>query len=202
MNVSKLINLSLKQLGVLATGENANANEVADAVDSLRGLLAQWATKRLYVYKIEPITINLSGVGEYTLSQEIQALSDHAKLDDEEILMIRDVNNTGTYIPVIYTEQTPFWKFQVLKDAKKLELKTYVLVTSLDAQDEIELPTKYERPLILSLALEIAPMFGVEPSGLLLKNHANAIDLLKRSNSVPMLAENNLGIGVGYGRCY
>ena len=197
MNVSKLIDLALKQLGILAAGENANANEVADAVDSLRGLLAQWATERLYVYKVQPITINLTGVGTYTLSQEIQALSDIALLDDEPINLIRDLNNTGNYIPVIYTEQLPYWSFKVLVDAKKLELKTYVLPTTLDAQDEIELPTKYERPLILSLALEIAPMFGVEPSGLLLKNQANAIDLLKRSNSVPAYTKNDLPVGVG-----
>lgn len=201
MNVSKLINLALKQLGVLAAGENANANEVADAVDTLRGLLAQWATERLYIYKVHPITIDLSGVGTYTLSESIQALSDHAKLDDKDIMMIRDLNNTGTYIPVIYTEQQPFWKFQVLEDAKKLEIKKHVLPVELTAEDEIDLPLKYERPLILSLALEIAPMFGTEPSGLLSKNQANAIALLKRSNSTPFYAQNDLPVGVRRG-CY
>lgn len=201
MNVSKLIDLALKQLGTLAAGENANADEVADAVDSLRGLLAQWATDRLYIYKVQPITLNLTGIGTYNLSQEIQSLSDIAKLDDEQINLIRDLNNTGNYIPVIYTEQLPYWSFQVLVDAKKLELKTYILPTTLQAEDEIELPTKYERPLILSLALEIAPMFGAEPSALLLKNQANAVDLLKRSNSVPAYAKNDLPVGLGYG-CY
>ena len=201
MNVSKLINLALKQLGVIAAGENANANEVADAVDTLRGLLAQWATERLYIYKVHPITIDLNGVGTYTLSEPIQALSDHAKLDDKDILMIRDLNNTGSYIPVIYTEQQPFWKFQVLEIAKKLEIKAHVLPVELTANDEIDLPLKYERPLILSLALEIAPMFGTEPSGLLLKNQANAIALLKRSNSTPFYVQNDLPVGVHRG-CY
>jgi hypothetical protein len=202
MNVSTLIELAMKQLGTLAAGENANANEVADAVISLRGLLAQWATSRLYVYKVQPITLNLTGVGTYTLSQEIQSLSDIAKLDDEPINLIRDLNNTGNYIPVIYTEQLPYWSFKVLVDAKKLELKTYVLPTTLQDTDELELPAKYERPLILSLALEIAPMFGTEPSALLLKNQANAIDLLKRSNSVPAYTKNDLPVGVGCGRYY
>ncbi|WP_180155237.1 hypothetical protein [Acinetobacter sp. YH12045] len=202
MNVSKLIELSLKQLGVLAAGENAEANEIADAVDSLRGLLAQWATERLFIYKVQPVTVDLHGVGTYTLNETIQSLSDHAKLDDADILMIRDLNNTGTYIPVVYTEQQPFWKFQVLEDAKKLEINAYVLPTELESFDEIELPTKYERPLILSLALEIAPMFGVEPSALLIRNQASAIDLLKRSNSTPLYVINDLPVGVRYGCHY
>ena len=45
MNVTKIIESALKQLGVLAAGENAEANELVDAVDVLRGLLSQWATK-------------------------------------------------------------------------------------------------------------------------------------------------------------
>jgi|SRR5690606_3325880 len=196
MNVSKLIELSLKQLGVLAAGENAEANEIADAVDSLRGLLAQWATERLFIYKVQPIVINLTGTGTYTLSEPIQSVSDHAQLDDVDILMIRDLNNTGIYIPVVYTEQHPFWKFQVLEDAKKLEIKAYVLPVQLESFDEIELPVKYERPLVLSLALEIAPMFGVEPSALLIRNQASAIDLLKRSNSTPFYVNNDLPVGL------
>ena len=201
MNVSRLIELALKQLGILAAGENANASEVADAVDSLRGLLAQWATERLYIYKVEPITLNLNGVGEYSLNQEIQSLSDKALLDDKEIMMLRDLNNTGNSIQVIYSEQVPFWKFKVLTDAKKLEIKAYKFPTTLDAQDELDIPSKYERPLILSLALEIAPMFGTEPSMLLLKNQANAVDLLKRSNSTPFYVHNDLPVGVRHG-CY
>lgn len=201
MNVSKLINLSLKQLGVLAAGENADANEVADAVDALRGLLAQWATERLFIYKVQPIVINLTGVGTYTLSETIQSVSDHAKLDDEKILMVRDLNNTGEYKPVIYSEQKPYWKFQVLEDAKKLEINAHVLPTELEPFDEINLPTKYERPLVLSLALEIAPMFGVEPTQTMFMNQRQAVDLLKRSNSTPFYVQNDLPVGVRHG-CY
>lgn len=201
MNVSKLINLSLKQLGVLAAGENADANEVADAVDALRGLLAQWATERLFIYKVQPIVINLTGVGTYTLTETIQSVSDHAKLDDAGILMVRDLNNTGEYKPVIYSEQKPYWKFQVLEDAKKLEINAHVLPTELKSFDEINLPTKYERPLILSLALEIAPMFGVEPTQTMFMNQRQAVELLKRSNSTPFYVQNDLPVGVRYG-CY
>lgn len=201
MNVSKLVDLALKQLGVLAAGENANANEVADAVDALRGLLAQWAAERLYVYKVENITLNLTGRGEYTLAQSIDGVAEKAKLDGEEITLFRDLNSTGQHVKVVYVVATPYWKFRVLENAKKLEFRAFHLPYALNAQDTLELPVKYERPLILSLALEIAPMFGVEPSMLLVKNQSSALDLLKRSNSTPFYARNDLPVGVGNG-CY
>lgn len=202
MNVSRIINLALKQLGVLAAGENAKADETADAVDSLRALLAQWATEQLYVYKCTPITINLTGPATYTLSQSIQAVSDIAKLDDEETVMVRDVNNTGNGIKVIYTEQQPYWKFQVLCDAQKLEIKAYELPITLSSHDELELPPKYERAFILSLALELAPMFVVEPTPTLVRNQQSAITLLKNSNSPPVWVNNELPVGVCYGDNY
>lgn len=202
MNVSRVITLALKQLGVLAAGENASASEIADAVDSLRALLAQWATDRLYVYKVLPITLNLTGKGTYTLDQTIEAISDIGKLDDCETRLVRDLNDTGVYVKVRYIEDKPFWKFDVLCDAKKLEIKAFTLPTTLKSHDEVEIPTKYERALILSLALDIAPMFGVEPSMLLIKNQTSAIDLLKRSNSAPTYAKNDLPVGVCRGWYY
>lgn len=202
MNVSRVITLALKQLGVLAAGENASASEIADAVDSLRALLAQWATDRLYVYKVLPITLNLTGKGTYTLDQTIDDISDIGKLDDCETRLVRDLNDTGVYVKVRYIEENPFWKFDVLCDAKKLEIKAFTLPTALKSHDEVEIPPKYERALILSLALDIAPMFGVDPSMLLVKNQASALDLLKRSNSTPTYAKNDLPVGVCKGWNY
>lgn len=201
MNVSKIVEMALKQLGVLAAGEHASADEVADAVDSLRAMLAQWATHRLYVYKVEKISIALNGVGQYSLDQTIHSISDSAKLDDESILMIRDTNQVKSNTKVIYSVDEPFWVFNVLTDAKVLEVNAFTLPTRLEAHDILQVPDKYERPLILSLALEIAPMFGVEPSMLLVKNQDNAIEMLKRSNSVPQHSNNDLSIGVRHA-CY
>ena len=59
MNVGKIVEKALKKLGVLASGEKASAEEVADALDDLNSLLAQWATHRLLVHKAEFITIPL-----------------------------------------------------------------------------------------------------------------------------------------------
>lgn len=199
MLVSRIIEMSLKQLGILAAGESADANEIADAVDALRGLIAQWATERLFIYKVQHITLILNGMGEYALDQEIQSLSEKAWLDGQEIRLVRDLNETGNHISVTYSEQLPFWKLKVLEDAKQLEIHTYVLPTELNPTDDLNLPTKYQRALILSLALEIAPMFGVEPSQVMFLNQRQAIELLKRSNTTPLYVNNDLPVGINYG---
>ena len=59
MNVSKIVSAALKQLGVLAAGENASGEEVADAIEALQDILSQWATHKLYVHKATTITIPL-----------------------------------------------------------------------------------------------------------------------------------------------
>lgn len=226
MNVRKIVELALKQLGVLAAGENAEADELADALDSLQCLLAQWATDRLYVHKANILTLPIKGKGTYLIGKvasdcceyavtccgdvlhrpdlkaEISHISDRAWLDSDEITLIRDLNNTASFVQVWYEVDAPNWKFHVLDDAKELKIKAYTLPYELCDHDELHLPQSYERPLYLSLAVEIAPMFGVEPSITLLTNQRNAITMLKRGNSTPLYAKNDLNIGVQSHGCY
>lgn len=216
MNVNKIVESAMKQLGVLASGENATGDELVDVLDSLRGLLAQWATDRLHVHKATILTLPLTkGVGTYLigkiegdcceyeltccgevldqpdLTAEISHISDRAWLDNEEITLARDLNNTASSVKVWYQMNNPNWIFHVKEAAKELKIKVYTLPFDLCDHDELHLPPQYERALILSLALEIAPMFAVEPSNMLLRNQSQAITILKRANVTPILATNN-----------
>ncbi|MCK4089795.1 hypothetical protein [Acinetobacter radioresistens] len=223
MNVSKIVEAALKQLGVLAAGETAQGDEIADALSSLQDLLHQWATDRLYVHKATILTLPLSkGANTYLigkiegdccqyeltccgevlqrpdLTAEISHISERAWLDDEEITLVRDTNSSSNscYVRVWYEVDSPSWRFHVKDHAKELKIKVFTLPYDLCPHDELHLPPHYERALKLTLALEIAPMFGVEPSGLLLKNQANAIEFLKRSNITPLYVKNSLPVGV------
>ena len=70
MNVSKIVEAALKQLGVLAAGETAQGDEIADALSSLQDLLHQWATDRLYVHKATILTLPLSkGANTYLIGK-------------------------------------------------------------------------------------------------------------------------------------
>ena len=231
MNVRKIAQSAMKQLGVLAAGENAEAGELADAIDSLQSLLAQWATDRLHVYKAALIDIPLQGHGVYVVKQQddctcfisccdenlgepivaqISHISERAWLDDQQIQLVRDVNNTADHFynslgrnPVSYQVGAKEWLFYVREcAAKNLKIKVYTLPFNLADVDELELPPTYERPLILGLAIEIAPMFGIEPSMTLQKNHHSAITMLKRSNATPLLVQNDLPVGMHRERCY
>ena len=200
--------MSLKQLGILAAGESVQGDELSDALIAFEGLLAQWATRQLYIYKSTDVVISLSGAGSYTvgplaadIAAEIQGVSDKAFLDDQEITLIRDTNDSKPDAQVVYSIGVPNWTFTVLTTGDELKIKVYSLPVDLVAQNELVVPSNYQRPLILSLAVELAPMFGIEPTQMLLLNQRNAIEMLKRSNTTPLYVKNDLPIGVSSYEC-
>lgn len=200
--------MSLKQLGILAAGESVQGDELADALIALEGLLAQWATQKLYVYKSTDVLVPLSNIGSYTVgplaadvTADIQGVADKAFLDGEEITLVRDTSNKSN-AQVIYSIGVPNWTFNVLATGAELKLKVYSLPSELIAQDELVLPSNYQRPLILTLATELAPMFGIEPTQMLVINQRQAVEMLKRSNVTPLYAKNDLPVGIGRHECY
>lgn len=205
---SRIIEMSLKQLGVLAAGESVQGGELADALITLEGLLSQLATQKLYIYKSTDVVIPLSGVNSYTvgplaadIAADIQGVSDKAFLDDQEITLIRDTNNSKPDAQVVYSVGVPNWTFTVLTTGDELRIKVYSLPSDLVAQNELIVPSNYQRPLVLSLAVELAPMFGIEPTQMLLLNQRNAIEMLKRGNTTPLYVKNDLPIGVSSYEC-
>src|SRR5690606_18831525 len=111
MNVNNIVESALKQLGVLAAGENAEANELVDAIDALRGLLSQWATKRLYIHKVEQITLSLNGSAKVSPNDvdtpdhkaAISSIIERALLNDEAVDLVRDINTTKHDAKVTYS---------------------------------------------------------------------------------------------------
>ena len=206
MNVTKIIESALKQLGVLAAGENAEANELVDAVDVLRGLLSQWATKRLYIHKVEQITLSLNGSAKVSPNDadapdyktSISGIVERGLLNSEPVYIVRDTNTTQDDANVTYSVNGEVWTF--FGDGE-LSFKALTLPYSISANDELQLPPSYERPLILALALDLSTMFGVEPTQMLLTNYRSATTLLKESNSTPLYASNDLPVGGNHG-CY
>ena len=206
MNVTKIIESALKQLGVLAAGENAEASELVDAIDVLRGLLSQWATKRLYIHKVEQITLNLNGSAKVSPNDadapdyktSISSIVERGLLSGEPVYIVRDTNATKDDAMVTYSVNGEVWTFS---GDGELSFKALTLPYNITPDDELQLPPSYERPLVLALALDLSTMFGVEPTQMLLTNYRSATTLLKESNSTPLYVINDLPVGVRYG-CY
>ena len=61
---------------------------------------------------------------------------------------------------------------------------------------------RYENALAHALALQWAPMFGVEPSGTLRENAMEAIAAIKRTNAPDVVVELDAGILSGGGSAF
>lgn len=224
MNVSKIVHAAARQLGIVASGENLAASELQDGIECLQGLLAQWGTQRLMVHKATDITIPLiEGKTLYRLgkivgdcceyevtchgevlarpdiSTDISHIADTGCLNGCPVLLVRDTNTTVPCVnTVTYSVDNPTWLFNVDGRAGELKIKVYAMPYKLCAHDELHLPPVYDRALTLSLALEMAPEYGQEPSLMLQRNQLTAMRNLTKSNVTPIYATNAaLEIGVG-----
>lgn len=193
MKTNKLITLALKQLGVLAVGEVATADDLADGLDTLNALLAQWQTQKLFIYQAINHTITLDGTPK---TLPFLRISNVGKLDGGEVKLVRDTNIRPDEIAyrvdgdgiVIDTDRRG-----------KLSVVGYALPHNLGADDVLDVPKYYQRALTLSLALDLAPMYGVAVSAELARNQAQAVLMVKRANSTPIYAKNDLPVGLGRG---
>lgn len=193
MTTNKLIQLALKQLGVLAVGEVPTADDLVDGLDTLNNLLAQWQTQKLFVYQAINQTITLDGTPAHL---PFVNLHDVGKLDGQPVKLVRDTNIRPDEIAyrvdgdgiVIDTNRRG-----------KLAVVGYALPDELGVDDELSLPKYYKRALILSLAIDLAPMYGVVVTAELARNQAGAVIMVKRANSTPIYAKNDLPVGLGRG---
>jgi hypothetical protein len=219
-----LIRRALKLLGVLAAGESLSAEDQADGLKELNLLLGTWANERLAVYgtrratyvltpslsphtigagsafaSTRPVRIDGAGViraGE-TVELPLKVLTDseYAGIGDKTL-----TSDTPQRLWVEWTHPTAnLWLWPVPTTAATLVLYTWSQLTQLAAADRVDLPPGYENALAHALALQWAPMFGVEPSGTLQQNAADTIAAIRRTNAPDVVAELDAGILQGNG---
>lgn len=59
----------------------------------------------------------------------------------------------------------------------------------LGINDDVEFNQSAQRVLILGLAIDLAPDYGVEPSPLLIRQHSGAMTTLKQANAKPIFTK-------------
>jgi hypothetical protein len=217
-----LIRRSLKLLGVLAAGESLSAEDQADGLVELNSLLGTWANERLVVHGarrsthtltsgLSPHTIGSGGTFNTTRPLRIDAagIIRAGETTETPIRILSDAEYQGisekaqqedapTRLWVEWTYPTAkLWLWPVPSSAATLVLYTWSRISEFAASDTVSLPDGYENALAHALALQIAPMFGVEPSPLLTSNAASAIGAIMRTNSPDVLVEMDAGVMPG-----
>lgn len=209
-----LIRRSMKLLGVLAAGESPTSEDQADGLVELNHLLATWANERLLVHGarratytltagLSPHTIGSGGTFDTTRPLRIDGagilrVGDVAEtplklLSDAEYQAIADKTQSNEVPTCLWVESTfpaaKLWLWPVPSSAATLVLYTWSRIGSVGISDTISLPDGYENALAHALALQWAPMFGVEPSPTMRESTAEMLAAIKRTNAPDVVAE-------------
>lgn len=202
-----LIRRSLKLLGILAAGEPGKAEDLADGLIELNLLLGTWANERLLVHgvrrasytltpSLSPHTIGAGGTFNTTRPLRIDRVGVIAagQSDETPLTILTDTQygeignkaEAGEVPRSVWVEWTNptarLWFWPVPTTAAGLVLYTWSRIAELASSDTVALPDGYENALAHALALQIAPMYGVEPTGALVNNAGEALASAKRTN--------------------
>lgn len=202
-----LIRRSLKLLGILAAAEPLSAADQADGLIELNAMLGTWANERLQVFgtrratyaltpSLSPHTIGTGGTLSTTRPVRIEragvirvgetAETPLTLLSDAQYAEVGNKAQTDTAPSQLWVEWThptaKLWLWPVPSSAATLVLYTWSRIAAFAASDTVSLPDGYDNALAHALALQVAPMYGVEPSGLLVQNAGDALAAIKRAN--------------------
>jgi hypothetical protein len=212
-----LITLALKDIGALGIGQAASAEDTADALATLNMMLGQWGAERLSVYHLSDTAIQSTGAqsysvgpgGAFNIARPIKINAAYARLTssgagnaiDYPIRLI-DAHEDYAGISVKSLASFPEWGFYdssfpmgnlflypVPNSSFELHIVTMdSLPQLLAAATALNLPAPYLAAIRYNLAVYLAPSYGIDPSGALVRLAMNAKRVIKRmNNQVPSL---------------
>lgn len=208
-----IITGALGELNAYAPGEPLSAADAQTGLMVLNDLLDSWSTEHLTVYNNNEYTYTLSpGVKSYTVGpggdinipRPLRITNVYTRItsNGQGIDYPCDVVSGDIYTSIglksqpgpwpkvlYYNEDYPlgtlfFWP--VPTQAGELHLWTDdIFTTFANITDTVNLPQGYKRALRKCLAVELAPMFGREPSQALLAAASQAKAVVKALNNQP-----------------
>ncbi len=213
MTVRDLVERTLKKIGVLASGESAEAAMASDALDDMNAMIDSWKNNGLMIYENEIHDLTLiSGQQTYTIGSsgdfnltrpvsiskasyvsnnieypiDIITEAEWAKIPDKETSS--DIPTKLYYNPANPLGELNFWP----KPSGASSVKIYVpkpVSRFASLNTSVDLPPGYEILLVYGTADFIAPDFGRElrPRQLQLLTETKA-DIM-RKNTVPVYME-------------
>jgi len=205
-----IINGSLRLIGVLAEGEVPSAETSADALSAMNQMLESWNTERLAVFATQdqvfswpPSTISrtLGPSGDFVGNRPVllddatyfrdpaSGISYGIKLINQQQydgIAVKTV--TSTYPQVMWVNMTyPDIEMYVYPVPTKLLEFHFISVEELtrpaNLATDLTFPPGYLRAFRYNLAMEMAPEFGVEPSGQVQRIAMSSKRNIKRINN-------------------
>lgn len=212
-----LIRPAARRAGIIGATEQPKASQVSALLDILNGIIDEWSANPQMALATHELTVSVpAGSPSVTIgpSQTINVVrpfrieSAYARVGsidepidvvDKQIYDSINLKSTGSTWPELlwYDGRFPtgsvyFWP----KPASTIELHITVLdylaqyATATTAQD---LPAGYKKALWMTLAVEAAPAFQIEPSPTLIRQQMNVVRLVKRQNiRVPNLSSSTI----------
>lgn len=209
-----IIKSSLKLIGVVAAGETPSAEELVDALSTLRKMLDSWSTESLAIFKKTIETFPLvSGQTSYTMgasgnfnTSRPMRIIHAATLDTSstpaqeiplQLLNVDEWSNvmqkslTSTYATKLYIDYTfplttlYFWPVPTLANSIVLYTeKPFVDPATPDAN--IDLPPGYELAIEHNLAILLSPGYGRPLDPTVAAIASTSLANIQRMNIKPM----------------
>ena len=210
-DVRDVVTDALREIGVLAAGEVASAEDALSGLSALNRLIDQWKTEELTIYQTNRSTWTIvSGTQQYTLGLggtiniPRPVFIDHIHFEDQspakpiEYQMNPLTDDAWSRLP-IRTITAPFptsWYYNPTYPLGTVELWPVPTSATLlgviyapaavseftDLSTLISLPPGYRRMLVKNLAMEMAPSYTRPTSGELQLQASDSKAAVKRSN--------------------
>lgn len=181
--VADILNLAMKDAGIIGTGETASAEDTSDAFSTLNQMLAQWQIDGLMIYATAQVSFNLTGSQSYTVGsagdvsttrpKEVMAAfwrynSSDTPVDvigsTEDYQRIVSKTSTGTPSSIFYSPSYPLGTLYVYPVGSTGAIHLTVLqplTVYASTSDSLGLPAEYEMAVRFNLAELLTMVFAL-----------------------------------------
>jgi hypothetical protein len=218
---SRTVQDILDRAGRLINVTPLTDEESADALEALNAMLGDWANDDLMCYAIRDESLTLDGSTSYSIgpsgdldTDRPDALQgayvvrsatsyDVTVIDAQQYASVKTKATTSDWPDRVYYEPSmptgTLYVYPVGTDTSAvLHLLTKTPLTAFATVDgAISLPNGWEKALASNLALEIAPEFNKEPPPSVIAMASNSKRAIRRKNSRPIRAGNELALAFG-----
>lgn len=206
----EIINLALKQVGVLGVGQTASSEDVGDAFKILNMMMAQWSVKRNVVYQIVDVPCMSTGAQTYSVGpggdfntprpsrlfgaycRQVNAPGLPVDYPLDLLESISDYSRIATKTmgsmpsAVWYDPQMPMGILHTWPVATT-EYEIHILALKplgkfASPYDDITLPDVYEEALMYNLAGRLYSLYGIQPNPAVIALASASLATVRQSN--------------------